>query len=141
MTVKAYLQQIHRGKVILKHTQLELEEIRVAAAGLRSFDYSADRVQSSPSDQMSFRIGNLVEKEKEYQRMFDEYWDLYHTIVAQIEALDDARYTDVLYARYVSWEPLRKIADDMRYDYDYLCRLHGRALKAFEDKYLKVDSK
>lgn len=141
MTVKAYLQQVHRGKVKLKHKQLELEEVRVAAAGLKSFDYSADRVQSSPSDQMPGRIGNLLEAEAEFQQMFDEYWKLYHIIVGQIEALDDARYSDVLYARYVSWEPLRKIADEMRYDYDYLCRLHGRALKAFEDKYLKVDSK
>lgn len=140
MTAKAYLQQIHRGKVRLKHKQLELEEIRTAAAGLKSFDYSADRVQSLPSDQMPLHVGNILEAEAEFQRMFNKYWDLYHVIVGQIEALDDARYSDVLYARYVSWEPLRKIADDMRYDYDYLCRLHGRALKAFEDKYLKVDS-
>ena len=141
MTAKTELRQRHRGKVRLRHKQLELEEIRVAAAGLKSFDYSADRVQSSPSDQMPLHVGNLLEAEKEYQQMFDTFWDLYHTIVRQIETLDDARYADVLYARYVSWEPLRKIADDMRYDYDYLCRLHGRALKAFADKYLKEDSK
>lgn len=141
MTAKSYLQQIHRMKVQLKHRRMELEEMRGSDMGYKAIDYSADRVQSSPSDHMADTISRIIDREAEYQRLADEYWNLAQTIVKQIEGLDDARYVDVLYARYVSWEPLRKIANDMRYDYDYLCRLHGRALKAFEDKYLKVDSK
>ena len=141
MTTKQYLQQIYRLYAQIKQRQEQLDELKAAAAGFRAIDYSADKVQSSPTDRMADVVGRYADLEAEIQELIDTFFIRKNTIISQIQALDDPRYADVLYARYVSFEPFRKIAKDLHYDYDYCCRLHGRALKAFELKFLNEDSK
>ena len=141
MTTKQYLQQIYRLYAKIKQRQEQLDELKAAASGFRAIDYSADKIQSSPSDRMADVVGRYADMEIEIQELIDAFFVKKNMIISQIQSLEDQRYADVLYARYVSFEPFRKIARDLHYDYDYCCRLHGRALKAFEQAYLKADSK
>ena len=139
MTSKQYLQQIYRLYAQIKQRQEQLATLKAAAAGFRAIDYSADKVQSSPSDRMADVVGRYADLEAEINRLFDAYLEKYHHILSQLDGMHDARYADILYARYVRFESLRQISKDLNYDYDYCCRLHGRALKAFEELYLKED--
>lgn len=140
MTTKQYLQQIYRLYAQIKQRQEQLDELKAAASGFRAIDYSADRIQSSPSsDRMADVVGRYADMEAEVQELIDAFFVKKNLIISQIQSLEDSRYADVLYARYVSFEPFRKIARDLHYDYDYCCRLHGRALKAFEQAYLKEE--
>lgn len=139
MTTKQYLQQIYRLYAQIKQRQEQLDELKAAAAGFRAIDYSADKVRSSPTDRMADVVGRYADLEAEMQELIDAFFVKKNLIISQIQSLEDPRYADVLYARYVSFEPFRKIARDLHYDYDYCCRLHGRALKAFEQAYLKEE--
>ena len=53
MTTKQYLQQIYRLYAQIKQRQEQLDELKAAAAGFRAIDYSADKVQSSPTHRMA----------------------------------------------------------------------------------------
>lgn len=140
MTAKSYLQQIGRMKAMIRQRSQELDALRASNMGYKAIDYSADRVQTSPTDRMADTVGKYIDMETEIMQMIDAYFEKMHMIIGQIQALDDARHIDILYARYVNGESLRRIARDMHYEYGYACRLHGRALKAFSDKWTIKDN-
>ena len=137
MTTKQYLQQIYHLYAKIKQRQEQLDELKAAAAGFRAVDYSSDKIQSSPSDRMADVVGRYADLEADIQRMIDEFFTTKNVIIGQIQGMHDSRYSDVLYARYVRFDSLRKISNDMHYEYKYLCALHGRALAAFYNQYLK----
>lgn len=47
MNAKEHLSQIKRLNIQIRQKKEQLEELSVKAQGLRSFDYTADRVQST----------------------------------------------------------------------------------------------
>lgn len=136
MTAKQYLQQVYRLKVKIRHRQEQLVTLRVSASGFKAIDYSADKVQASPSDRMADIVGKYADMESEINHLIDEYIYKQDYIIKQIEGIQNAQLADILYARYISCEPLTKIANDLHYDYKYCCRLHGRALREFASLYL-----
>lgn len=140
MTAKQYLQQIYRLQVKIRHRQEQLVTLKASASGFRAIDYSADKIQSSPSDRMADVVGKYADLEAEINRLIDEYIFKQNYIIKQIEGIQNAQLADILYARYILCEPLTKIANDLHYDYKYCCRLHGRALREFAQLYLN-DSK
>lgn len=139
MTAKTYLRQIYFLYVKIRQRQEQLDELKAAASGFRAIDYSADKIQSTPSDRMAEVVGRYADLEAELQRMIDQYVERKNAIISQIEQLEDSRHVEVLYARYVGFKPLGAIAEEMGYEYKYLCRLHGMALKAFGSRFLKED--
>lgn len=136
MTAKAYLQQIYRLRGKIRARQEQLATLKASASGFRGIDYSVDKVQASPSDRMADMVGKYADLEEEVSQLIDEYICKQNIIIKQIEGINNAQLADVLYARYVLFEPLHKIANDLHYNYDYCCRLHGKALKLFASLYL-----
>lgn len=136
MTAKKYLQQIYKLHIKIKHRKDELETLKVSASGYHGIDYSADRVQSSPDDRMANVVGKYLDLEAEISQMLEEYMLKRHYIINQIEGINNAQLSDILYARYVSFESLATIANDLHYEYTYCCRLHGKALREFARLYL-----
>lgn len=55
----------------------------------------------------------------------------------QIDGMENLTYSRLLHLRYLTGLSLCKIADRLYYSYDYVRELHGHALQAFGDKYLK----
>lgn len=140
MTAKQYLQQIYRLRSKIRVRQEQLATLKASAAGFHAVDYSADRVQSTPDDHMANAVGKYADLEAEINHMIDDYFTLVHRIIGQIEGIQNAQLADILYARYVKFETLGKIANDLHYEYSYCCRLHGRALKEFGRLYLDQTS-
>lgn len=60
-----------------------------------------------------------------------------HTIINQIQALNDTKYVQVLYKRYVEYKRLEQIACEMSYTYQYIKELQKRGLQEFEKNLLK----
>ena len=141
MTAKTYLQQIYRLKVKIEQRAQQLEELKESASGFKAIDYSADKVQASPSDRMADMVGRFADLEEEINHMIGEYLYKQNYIINQIQMLDDVRYIEVLHRRYVQFMPFRAIAKDLHYDYKYCCRLHGKALRSFEKAYLNKTNK
>ena len=132
MTVKQYLGQIQRLDMMINHRIEQAEDLKRKAFALRSPELKQDRVMASPSgDQLADAVAKYADKQREIDAMIDHYVDLKNTIIGQIDALKDARYSQILYMRYVQYMSLHDIAEAIPYDYKYLCFLHGRALEAF----------
>jgi hypothetical protein len=49
--------------------------------------------------------------------------------------MSDYRYIDVLYKRYIECKRFELIAVEMNYDYDYVRKLHVKALEVFAQDY------
>ena len=56
----------------------------------------------------------------------------------QIQALDDKRYVNILFLRYVERKKFEEIAVEMRYDPVYVRELHGEALGYFEMRFSNI---
>ena len=104
-------------------------------------DYSADRVQTTPVDSMSANVGRMLELEEQVMQRLRQYIETKARIMDEIQQLEDARYIDILYKRYVEYKSITAVAYEMGYEYTWLCHLHGDALKAFGDKFLKPTNK
>ena len=134
MTVKEYLSGLRLLNIKIKHKLQEAEELRALAFGTASINSDSERVQTSPSGdgrQMSM-VNRYVDLEAEIQTLVDKYVVMKDEIINRIHQLEDARYVEVLFKRYVEYKSLLRISKEMKYDYDYVRYLHRKALKNFE---------
>lgn len=130
------MSQVKRLNIQIRQKKEQLEEISVKAQGLRSFDYTADRVQSMPADRMSADVGRMLEIEAQIRARLIQYMEAKARIIDEIHMLKEPKYIEILYKRYVEEKELTVIAKEIPYEYTYACHVHGEALKAFEDKIL-----
>lgn len=119
----------------------QLQELQAKAEGLGSMDYSADRVQTSPVDSMSKDVIAIVDMGADIRRKLNQYIQTKAKIIDEIQALDDTKHIEILYKRYVEYKTITTVAYEMGYEYTWLCHLHGDALAAFTDKYLRNTNK
>lgn len=52
--------------------------------------------------------------------------------IATIEQIDDATEYDILYKRYVKHLTLQQVSEELNYTYEWICKLHGRALEKIQ---------
>ena len=70
----------------------------------------------------------------------DDYYDLTQNRITirgyrKIDSIEDEEYYSILFSRYIEKKTFEVIATEMNYSYRNITRLHGRALKAFEEKF------
>ena len=135
MTAKGYLQQLKAMDIRIDQRQKQVDELRALAFGCGSRK-DGERVQTSRSpDALEKNIVKYVDIERECDKAIDEYIDFKNVIIGEIQALEDWRYEQLLYKRYVEYKGFGKIAREMEYSYDSIVHMHRTALKAFEEKY------
>lgn len=137
MSTKEYLKQLQKMDVMIKQRQQEKDEIRAMLGSIGSFDYSKDRVQTSPSGDAQYvkMIERITDIDKEIARLIEKYADKKHEIISQIQSLENNKHIEILYKRYVEFKQPKIIADETSYTYQYVILLHGNALKEFSEKY------
>lgn len=139
MDARNYLRQIHRLEALISMRQRQIKDLRKSMAYMKSMDYSADRVQTSPDGSgFTSDVIRLVDMELEIERKIYQCEHLRETIIGQIERMPDQRYIDVLSGIYIHRKDLMDLADDLHYDYYWVCHLHGEALSAFERQYPEI---
>lgn len=131
MRAKEYLQQIHKQDIKIGQRITQLQQMRDRVHIMGSFDYSKDRVQSTPTSGNK-QIEDLVDFENEIKDMIKREQLLKDKIISEIQTLENAVHVDILFRRYVDCQSFERIACDMNYTYQYVLNLHGEALKAFE---------
>ncbi len=134
--VKKYLNQLQKIDIMIKQRQQERDELRDMLGSIGSFDYSKDRVQTSPSGDAQYAktVERIADIEAEVSNLITDYASRKNIVISQIQALEDPKYVKILYKRYVEFKMLRKIASEMGYTYQYIILLHGNALKDFGEK-------
>ena len=137
MRAKDYLDQIHRIDIRIGQRITELNEMRARMTLIEGIDYSKDRIQSTPTSGNK-QVEEIVDLEAEIIRLVETEARLKHKIIGEIQELENPIYVDLLFRRYVECQPFERIACDMGYVYNYVCNLHGEALKEFETQVLNL---
>ena len=118
MDARNYLRQIHRLETRISMRQRQIKDLRRSMAYLHSVDYSADRVQTSPSGSgFTGDVLRLADMELDIERKIKACEELRETIISQIESMDDQRYVDILSRVYIHRMDLMDIAAEMKYAY------------------------
>ena len=131
MGAKDYLNQIRLLDIRVGQRIEELNEMRQRISLLTGIDYSKDRIQSSPSSGNK-QIEELVDFENTVLDLIHKETKLKHKVIGEIQELSNPVHVDLLFRRYVECHSFEKIACDMGYAYNYVCTLHGEALKEFD---------
>ena len=142
MTAKKYLQGIRDLEMKIKHRQTQVNFLREKASAAQAIRYDKDIVKSSVSDsKLENDIATYTDIEREIEKAKLVFENRRNKIISEIHELEDGRYVNMLFKRYVEYKRYEKIADEMGYSFDYVKHLHGEALKAFNEKILKDDTK
>ncbi|MFI3236799.1 MAG: DUF1492 domain-containing protein [Lachnospiraceae bacterium] len=132
MKSKGQLEQIEVLNEIINEKLLQVSELKQLACSLGSIDYSAVRVQSSPSVGGKTNIvAKYVDLELEINQDIDDYVDKKNEIIKQIHKLQNVEHIKLLHDKYVQFKTFEEIAVDMRYSIRQIYRIHGSALQEF----------
>lgn len=139
MRAKTYLSQIKTLDIEINNWIDQLHSMKQKAYSLSSTNYDSPRVQGTQDPD---RIGNMVariaEREDKINAKIDELAELKERITYEIKEIDDNRYVEILFRRYVQMQSLKRIAKEMGYSYERMRHLHGHALVAFESRHTKA---
>lgn len=131
MTAKEYLNRVRRQNYILKQTEKELNEIRADILTLRASSLSEHVSGSKNSDTADkyIRLESYMEK---VNAEWDKLIDMRNAAKDLIGAMPDPMHRAVLYARYINGQRWEDIAMDMQYSWKGIFKLHGQALRVFD---------
>ena len=134
MTPKEYLMQIVNLERKIKSKTSERNEIMQTL--IKSTDTSQEPVYSNqtsnPTEDVVMR---LMEYNDQTNKYIDDLVDLKIQIADEVMELENDNHQMVLRERYIRQKKFEKIAVDMSYDYSWIIKLHGRALKEFGEKF------
>lgn len=145
MKAKESLEEIRKMEILIEQKKKELSMLHGSRPYIKGFDYSAERVQTSP-DGEGFTRGShrLVDLEMELESDIERFSQKRHEVITRIQSMEKPEHTSILFKRYVEYQSFEQISYEMGYSYNYTCRIHGEALKSYEEKYaagVKDDSK
>lgn len=113
----------------------ELAELKELSKSISAVS-NKERVQTSmEQDKIGNTLSKIDEMEREIDKMIDSYSDKRTHIIGQIDSMEDENSYDILFSRYIEKKTFEKIADTKNYSFRQIIRLHGIALKQFEEKY------
>lgn len=135
MKTQEYLKQIERLDRMIQNKLSEISQLKHMAMSITIAPKEVNVQTSSDKDKMGSAISKLVDLEKETDELVDEYIDKRKRIIEQIEGIRDTNMYHVLSERYIARKDLSTIAVEMGYSFKQVCRIHGKALIEFENKY------
>lgn len=139
MTTKEYLKQIKRYDVIIKRKKREIKSLASDRVLVSGIDYSLDKVQTSPNGAgFTEQSDRVLDRIKELREDVISLEAKRQKIIDKIYALPTADHITVLCDRYVEDMRIDDIAAHMGYTYDYILRLHKRALTEFDSVHKTV---
>ena len=134
MTPKEYLMQIYDLNKEINSKLSERQEIMSTL--IRSTDTSKESIHTldvgRPTEETVMRLMRYNDMANEYT---DELVNLKIQIAEEIMTLENDTHRMVLRERYIRCKKWEEIAVDKHIDLRWLYRLHGKALKEFEEKF------
>lgn len=130
--VRTYLWRVRDAERELKLLEQEYEQAKADILHLQAIQYDADKVSGGKIGDLSDAIAALEGYAERVNTQWDRLITLRKEAGALIEQIEDGRYREVLKRRYLQGQSLEEIAVDLRYNYRWIKRLHGRAMGEFE---------
>lgn len=139
MTAKEYLKQVERAAKAIEIKKEQREEIHRLIMSPRGVSYDKPEIDKKAADNNGLlkNIIRLNQAANEVELAISNYIFTKGKIINEILMMDKQIYIDVLAKVYIDIKPLEQVAKEMNYEYEYIRHVHLRALKAFEEKYLK----
>lgn len=137
MTTKDYLNQIGRLNRMINNKLVEIAQLKELACSISAIQ-TGERVQTTPNyDKIGTAYAKIDEMERKLDKLIDTYADKKNHIISQIDGVEDEMLYNILFARYIERKTFEKIATELEYSWRQIIRLHGKALKQFENQYGK----
>lgn len=138
METKQYLGQISRLDRMIKNKISEISQLRELSMSISAITIE-EKVQTTPNfDKIGNSCCKISEMEEKLNILIDEYVKKKNEIISQIENIEDEISYEILFARYIEKKTFERIATDINYSFRNTTRLHGKALKMFEQQYGKI---
>ena len=134
MRAKEYLREL--ATVEQNIEQLE-REIRQLEARLTSCTANYGEHIGGNSETREEGITQLIDAKQAFMDGICQAMRERHKIITEIQGVGDATASAILYKRYVERKPLRAVAYELHYTYDYIRKLHGHALQLFDSRILR----
>lgn len=131
MNVRDYLHRIKGYEYAIRDRQEEIKRLR-PMLGIKSFDYSSDKVQTSSDGQGFTKIADrIADIEIEVVKLSEER----QKIVRMVEAMPKRYHAPVLFDIYALGLSLDDTADDLHLSYGRTSHIHTEALEEFDKRY------
>ena len=131
MTAKEYLNRVRRQNYILKQPAKALNELRAVILTLRASSLS-EHVSGSKNSDTADKYIRLEAYMEKVNAEWDKLIDMRNAAKDLIGAMPDPMHRAVLYARYINGQRWEDIAMDMHYSWKGIFKLHGQALRVFD---------
>jgi DNA-directed RNA polymerase specialized sigma subunit len=138
MTTKDYLNQVSRFNRMINNKLTEITQLRELSCSISAVRNEEKVKSSSDPDKIGSIYAKIDEMECNLDKMIDEYIEKKNLIIGQIDGIENEDYYNILFSRYIEKKTFEVIATEMNFSYRNITRLHGKALKGFEDKYGKT---
>ena len=142
MTAKEYLNGVRRQRLHVLSLQERIAEIEIQMQGVKAIAYDKDRVQVSPSNKMEELFIKMDRLSEKFLRELLKYQAAVDKAKRQINEMPKETQREILTLRYLEDDghgrqmTFEQIACTMHKSYEWVCHLHGYALKEFERMYL-----
>ena len=137
---REYLRRIRELQSKADQLKKEIDEVLENISQIKGLSYDHDKVVRTGSrDQTGDTVIRLENSVNRYIATMTDYANMRDDIVKQIQAVEDVRYMNILYKRYVECKSYETIGKEMTYRDDYIRRLHTEALVYFYEKVLQGD--
>lgn len=134
MIAKEYLWRVRDAERDLKRLEQEYEQAKADILHLKAIQYDADKVTGGKIGDLSDAIAAVEGYMERLNAQWDKLIALRKEAKVLIERIADGRYREVLTRRYLHGQSWEQVAVDMGYDYYHVHKLHGRALKIFQER-------
>lgn len=129
LEAQIYLEEIEKYDRFIKSKIAEIEQLRCLATSVTAA-IGSERVQTSgTSDKVGSTTAIIVDKENELRNMVEHFFNEKSERIKLIEQVKNPLEYTVLHERYIQYMSLKDIAEEESYSYQYICEVHGRALK------------
>lgn len=130
MEAKTYLQQLQRLDISINQKIWESHKLTI---DLKRGSLSVNSYKKL--------LQKKVLLENEINSEIDRLFQKKHIIINQIQGLENTLHTQVLFKKYVEYKNIRTITLELHYSRAHVCKLLASALKEFEQKFLKDETK
>jgi len=134
MTAKEYLQRAYRLDKLIESEERELSRLRALSERVNAPDMSRERVTGGEAgNKRENIILKMIEQEKRINDTIEQLVEVRADIRAKIELVNDDTQRLLLVYRYIDHMTWESIAEKIHYTYQWVHKLHARALRSFEN--------
>ena len=132
MTAKDYLKDIRKLDLEIQTLQEQISLLRKNAEGLRAMELS-DMPKGGKGKDLSDYVAEIADLQVVCVQHVSELIMKKQEAIERIMSIDGSELRNVLLLRYIQCKEWDEIADKLQYNLRTIFRLHGEALKEFDD--------